>query len=74
MLSNKSAGELSRIARNGGSLTVDGSCYSASELSRVAGNLRPGAMLTILKSDNLSASEMSRVARNASDRASTNFS
>ena len=63
MIDHLTALDLSTLARAGGGLEVDGSRYTALDLSSVARSLQPGAILVVHNSRAFTALDLSSIAR-----------
>jgi hypothetical protein len=64
MITSKTSEQLAHIARNGGSLVVDGALYSDEQLAHVARNLSQGSFLQICNADRFTDQQLAHIARN----------
>lgn len=64
MIQSKTEAQLAQVARNGGSLIVDGSRFTDAQLAQIARNLSAGSFLQVCNSDKLTEQQMSHIARN----------
>jgi hypothetical protein len=64
VISNKTSAELIEIARNGGSLELDGAKYTNEDLVQIARSLTDQAKLTIHNANMKTATELVEIARN----------
>lgn len=64
MIEHLAAQDLAMIARNGGSLEVNGGAFTADDLAMIARNLKEGSFLKVLNSGSKTAQDMAMIARN----------
>lgn len=74
MITVKTAEQMAHIARNGGSLIVDGNKYTDDQLSLVARNLSEGAFLQVCNSDKFTDQQLAYIVRNGAKNGKVVFS